>query len=334
MALGKKLDEIDIKIIKDLLRDGRKSFAAIAKECNVSKTTIGEHYKKLEEAGIIVGATLQTNCSIEGARGVATLLITVESHHIEKVIERIRKIPKVNVQRQYNANYNILVIASCNNSKELAAVKENISRNNSVIECRTYMWTDVRNTPENIIHHPKNAHDKDTQTIDDAVFTSKKHPVEIDEIDIQIIDKLEKNGRVSFMKIGQEMGIATDTVSRRYKKLVENRLIKSSIQINPKMLGYQAVADFRLEFTVKEEIDSLIEKIRQIPDISYIVKGEGAFDLHIAALTKDIDHVFSINDQISQIPHIKKLEVALRKTLYAWPSPGQHISTFGKKIGE
>jgi DNA-binding Lrp family transcriptional regulator len=47
MALGKKLDEIDIKIIKDLLRDGRKNFAAIAKECNVSKTTIGEHYKKL-----------------------------------------------------------------------------------------------------------------------------------------------------------------------------------------------------------------------------------------------------------------------------------------------
>lgn len=335
MSLEIEIEDIDIKIIKDLLENGRKSFDTIAKECCVSSTTIGKHYKKLEDAGIIVGATIQVNWPAVSSINLATILLTVESQDTEQVIERLLKIPNTYVKRQYNIDYNILVMARWKTPRDLDIIKENIKRNNPIIECKTYIWTDVRNTPENLsLGHVDNIDKIKVQNRKKLNLAPKFNSVVIDEIDLKIIDKLLVNGREPLMKIAQELGISTDTVSRRYTKLVKNNLIKSSIQINPKKLGYNAIADFRLAFTTQEETNLIIDSLMQIPNVSYIVKVEGDFDLHVVALARDLDQIFSINEQISKLPHIKKQEVALRKPLDAWPGPGQYISTINNTIEE
>jgi DNA-binding Lrp family transcriptional regulator len=50
---SKIIDELDAKILANLLRDGRKKFSAIANETNVSLDVIFQHYKKMEKEGII-----------------------------------------------------------------------------------------------------------------------------------------------------------------------------------------------------------------------------------------------------------------------------------------
>ena len=59
--MNEKIDEIDVKIIHDLLRDGRKSFKDIANECDVTRHAIWEHYTRMKNAGIIVGSTILLN---------------------------------------------------------------------------------------------------------------------------------------------------------------------------------------------------------------------------------------------------------------------------------
>ena len=51
----KNLEKIDLKILKELLKDGRKSFTAIAEECHTSKDIIWKHYKEMKMTGVIVG---------------------------------------------------------------------------------------------------------------------------------------------------------------------------------------------------------------------------------------------------------------------------------------
>ncbi|NLE04970.1 MAG: hypothetical protein GX638_09230 [Crenarchaeota archaeon] len=97
-------------------------------------------------------------------------------------------------------------------------------------------------------------------------------------------------------------------------------------------MGYQAVVDFSVAFTNHEEISSIIERLLMIPNVTYIVKVEGDFDLHVAALIRDTVEVFKINNEIMQIPNIKKLEAALREAPKTWPSAGQQTSTFGEGI--
>ena len=50
----------------------------------------------------------------------------------------------------------------------------------------------------------------------------KNLKIKIDQIDKEIIKKIEKNSRLSFRKIAQTLEISTGTVSRRFKKLYKN----------------------------------------------------------------------------------------------------------------
>ena len=91
----KDLEEIDVKILKELLKDGRKSFTTIAEECQTSKDIIWKHYKNMTEAGIIVGATIQFNYPKFGYSGVAMIMLSVESQYVTDVFERLKKIPDI-----------------------------------------------------------------------------------------------------------------------------------------------------------------------------------------------------------------------------------------------
>ena len=74
MIPEKKIDEIDAKILKDLLKDGRKEFIEIAKEAQVTKDVIWQHYTNLKKKGIIVGATIQLNYAALGFDVAAVFL--------------------------------------------------------------------------------------------------------------------------------------------------------------------------------------------------------------------------------------------------------------------
>jgi len=89
----KDLEEIDVKILIELLKDGRKSFTAIAEECHTSKDIVWKHYKDMTEASIIVGATIQFNYPKFGYSGVAMIMLSVESQYINGVFGRLKKIP-------------------------------------------------------------------------------------------------------------------------------------------------------------------------------------------------------------------------------------------------
>ena len=72
------LDEIDVKILHDLLRDSRKSFSEIAKECKVSEPTIRARYKKMKNDEIILGSTVLVNPKDLGYETIASIYMNVE----------------------------------------------------------------------------------------------------------------------------------------------------------------------------------------------------------------------------------------------------------------
>ncbi len=324
----KALGEIDEKIIKELLKDGRKSFTAIAEECHTSKDIIGKHFSEMQKAGIIVGATIQYNYRCFGYEGVASILVNVESQHLNEVFEQLTKIPNISVRRQYNSTYNIAVVTKLKDLKGLDFVKETLKRQNPVTSSKTYLWTEVRNTPENLsLGFVQNNSQVDEKKAQEEKCT-KNDCVKLDETDIQIVEELTKDGRAPFSRIGQSIGASTDTVTRRYARLVKNGFIKVSIQVNPALLGYTAFLNFFIEFLSQNEMKMAIENLSKIPNVSYIVKISGDYDLQVLVLVKEVEDIYAINDEIMKIPNIGKIEADIRKVLPKWPGPRQYISTF------
>jgi len=320
----KELEQIDIKILKMLLKDGRRSFLEIATQCHTSNNVIGAHYKELTKAGIIVGATIQFNYQKFGYHGLATIMMNVESQNLTNVFSRISEIPEMHMFRYYNSVYNIAAISTLKNMSDLEHVKQIINKNNKINEFKTYLWVDVRNIPENILSDPS---DPQYDYICPPI-NNQENFQKIDQIDLKIIDALTLNGRLPFRQIAQQIGASTTTISRRYERLKKNNLIKTSIQINALKLGYQSILEVSLALADQNEINELANKLSRIAGVSYLVKISGNYDLSVVALVKDCNDVIKINDAILQIPNIKKMEATLRSLPGAWPGKRQYISTF------
>jgi Lrp/AsnC family transcriptional regulator for asnA, asnC and gidA len=324
-----KDDEIDALILKHLLKDGRKNFIEIAKECGTTKDVIWKHYRKMEKKGIIVGSTIQFNYASFGYGAVASILLNVASQNVNVVLENLNKIPGILVERHYLSSYNVGIIALVRTFRDFDQIKERIRKENPILDFKTYIWIDVRNIPENIIATAfTNKADKidEASQLDKSAFNTS---VKLDEIDMQIVEKLTKNGRASFRKIAQEIGISPGSVSRRYEKLKKNNYLKVSIQVNPAKLGYCTLLHFVIHFTEQVNTEPIVKKLTNFLGVTYLVKMIGDCELLVAVLVRDVAGVFAFYDELLGIQKIGKIEVmALPGILSPWPGPQQYISTF------
>ncbi len=319
------MNEIDAKILKELLKDGRKSFAEIAEQCGTSKDVVTKRYKKMKQEGIIVGATIQMNYRFFGYYAVANLTIQVDPQGRDKVAENLGKMPNIfSVIRSYNKR-KIIAVATLRNLGELDFVKDTIRKQHSVHEIRTHLWTSILNIHENLNieqpHRVTNREDeKNFPKIDEA---TKK----VDTIDNQIIEKLSKNGRLPFTKIAKEVKTSTDTIIRRYERLKQLKAVKVIIQIDPKKIGYQAVAIFNVALMSQSDVTETVKRTSEIPDVVHIVKTSGEYDLEIMAFVRTLDHFFTIRDEIAKIPYTNIVDAQVEPIFRVSPAPGTYIST-------
>lgn len=321
-----QLDEVDAEILRSLLKDGRKSFVDIAKECGVTKNKIWKHYKTMEKKGVINGATTQIDFASFGYDALATLLISVETQQIHQVMQYIQKMTEVRAYRQYNSIYNVRAITTLKDLKELDHVRGAIRRHLPTTGLKAYIWTDVKNTPENLnLTATQKKPDTPQVDIEKSRLQEKK---EVDELDLQIVDKLSLNGRVSFSEIAQEIGASTDTVIKRYQKLKKQGAIKVSIQINPNKIGYQAILDFNIAFASSGNLSGIVVALAKIPDVIIIIKTSGDYDLQLTGMIRDLEQMYLIQDQIAKTRGVTKMEASMRKIPNQWPTPNQQISTF------
>ena len=322
------INDLDSRILRSLLKDGRLGYEQIAREFKVSRNKIWKRCKAMEKKGIIKGATVQWNFGHFGFDAIVTLLISVEAQQMEQVMELIGEITEVRASRQYNSVYNVRAVATLRDLNELDHVKQVIKRKLPTIGLKTYVWAGVRNIPENLSFASSLGTISNSEEYE-KVISTKVDDLKVDDLDRQIVEKLTLNGRCSFTKIAKEIGVSTDTIVKRYYRLRKNNAMKVSIQINPNLIGYSSILDFNIAFTTSNGLtNTVVESLTKIPDIITITKTSGDYDLQLTAMVKDISHSFAIQDQISRICGITKIEVSARKIPDKWPAPQQYISTF------
>lgn len=71
-----KIDEIDVKIMRALLKSPRASFTEIAENCRKSTLTINKRFNRLKNMGIRTGAITQINPKSFGYSCIADLIQT------------------------------------------------------------------------------------------------------------------------------------------------------------------------------------------------------------------------------------------------------------------
>ncbi|MFQ6609270.1 MAG: Lrp/AsnC family transcriptional regulator, partial [Fidelibacterota bacterium] len=93
----------------------------------------------------------------------------------------------------------------------------------------------------------------------------------LDRIDYQILDILQRDGRIPFRDLGEKVGLTRQAVTRRVKKMIANGYIKRfTVDLDHERLGRKLIAYvdiiFKRSFTTEVEQRALdfISKINGV----------------------------------------------------------------------
>lgn len=319
-----KIDEINSRIIKELLNDGRKTFTEIAQVCNTSKEVIANRYRQMRKEGIIVGATIQNSCACYACSMVAYVLINTELQKVDNVVRLLSRNPRVIEIFRTGINPSVVALLVMKDIQELDQAKQSMKQLPFVSEVDTRILIGVRNTPHNLSVIPRGENGGRTVGIKN-MHTNKGS--KIDETDKFIIEKLAIDSRMPFSNIAKELKVSTAMIARRYEGLKENGHLKAVVQINPIKLGYGNFAVFNLTFS-QDSLPNGIDRLSRIPDVNFIHKISGKYDCVVSLMIKDIDQFTAVQEEIVNMSGLTNMEVALAKLFTVWPRNREFISTF------
>jgi Lrp/AsnC family leucine-responsive transcriptional regulator len=127
----------------------------------------------------------------------------------------------------------------------------------------------------------------------------------LDDLDIKILNTLQKNGRTKRNELAEEVGLSIPSVSDRLNKLEERGIIEGYFaKLNKKAFGYDIMAYILVMMDSSKHYKSLIthvEKNHQILEC-HSVLGEGSHLLK--AITKNTEALEKLLSEIQAWPGV------------------------------
>jgi DNA-binding Lrp family transcriptional regulator len=121
-----QLDDVDHALIALLRRDAREPVAVLSKRLGVSRGTVSNRLRKLEDQGVIVGYSVQLRPDSEPHTIRAWMGILVEGNQTRAVVASILGEPGVTALHDTNGRWDLLAELRADSMKDLSEVLERI----------------------------------------------------------------------------------------------------------------------------------------------------------------------------------------------------------------
>jgi Lrp/AsnC family transcriptional regulator for asnA, asnC and gidA len=131
---------------------------------------------------------------------------------------------------------------------------------------------------------------------------------ETDEIDLQIIDVLHKDGRVAFAQIAEQLNVSPGMIRLRYNRLVEQGYVKVVAVTNPLRMGFKTMAMIGIRVDGSKLL-GVAEQISRLNEVIYLVVCSGRFDLFAEVVCRDHEDLLRfITEKLSTIEGVRESE--------------------------
>lgn len=126
----------------------------------------------------------------------------------------------------------------------------------------------------------------------------------LDEFDRAIIRLLQQDGRMPFLTIANQLGLAEGTVRRRVAKLLDEGLLKIVGIANPFKVGLQTVAVVGLKVD-RSRIEPVAKELSALTEVRYVALSTGNYDLVIEVVVASNDELLTfLVNKLSEIQGI------------------------------
>jgi len=129
---------------------------------------------------------------------------------------------------------------------------------------------------------------------------------QLDNVDLQIINLLQEDSRLSFNKIAEKLGIAVGTAYNRVKILEEKGILKGyTAVVDYTKVGYGLTVIILIQAAGKHLLD--VEKeVAKIDNVVSVYDITGDFDIAVIAKFKDRDSLNTLIKNTLSMPYVQR----------------------------
>jgi len=128
----------------------------------------------------------------------------------------------------------------------------------------------------------------------------------IDEIDMQIINLLQENSRLSFHKVAHKLGISVGTAVNRVKSLEDRGILKGyTVIVDSNKVGYSQTAII-LGQAEGKHLSDVEKEVAKIDNVISVYDITGDFDFAAIARFKERDNLNAFIKSLLAIPYVKR----------------------------
>ncbi len=124
----------------------------------------------------------------------------------------------------------------------------------------------------------------------------------LDDLDRQILNILQDDGRVSLTNISKKVLISIDSVNNRIQDMQRKGIFSFGIYVEPDRIGYPLIAEVKVKLqniSVGEKA-KFIGYLKAFPQVIELFSILGDFDLTCVMIAKDTREMESLATQIRQ----------------------------------
>lgn len=133
----------------------------------------------------------------------------------------------------------------------------------------------------------------------------------LDQVDCQMIELLQKDGRISNTDIAKKIGISEATVRTRLNRLISEEFIQIVAVSDPMKLGFDMVGNIRIHVEIKK-MTKIIRELKKLKPLWFIVQTTGGTGIDTEFVVKSLDELNDlIFEKINKIDGVVKTETSL-----------------------
>ena len=158
-----------------------------------------------------------------------------------------------------------------------------------------------------------------------------RRPSSLDDLDIQIIEALQANGREPFRSLAQRLGVSEATIRNRYGRLTESGVLQVTAVTNPLGLGYESMA--MLGVRVDGPPEHVADVLAQWKEAIYVVIVAGRFDVLVELVCNDRGELLELINRLRSLDGVTDTEtfvyLDLAKQMFDWGAPVRSAAVVG-----
>jgi len=315
--VSKQLDPTNIKILTTMAKLGPRNLLDVARHCGIPFTTVYHRIAQIEAKSKQVAIIIPNVAKIGMVRLIVLAVATAGEEeevteafkfpNLWRAIERcegafthhtVQIVPRA-LLRQFKEFVAKIAEMNMIKSYRILATGDSISNfpDYSSYNTSTGEWTFDWDAWMREVTDGK----PPTKSISDP----EESVVDVDKVDLQIIEELEKNARANFTDIARAVNISAQGVKHRYdSKLVPSGLVSGvHFDVLPYPVEAAAWHDVMLQFTSVEAMNkfySLVEKLFFVDTISKVLRQNALF-IRTRTIHSQVTRMFNFFSQMARI---------------------------------